>query len=217
MTPAASGALRVGLTGGVASGKSAVARLLAARGAAVRDADDVVASLYAAGMTGARAVEGLFGRGVLSADGSVDRRRLAALVLSDDDRRRRLEAAVHPLVREEVGRWFASLAAPTVAVLEAALLVETGSFRDYHRLVVVSAPLDARRRRALAAGWDADTFDRTVRVQAGDAARAAVADYVVVNGGDAVGLERRVAELWPLLVDDAAAIAGGVTLPPRHG
>src|SRR5512139_2293162 len=118
--------LKVGLTGGVASGKSAVARLLAARGAAVRDADRVVEELYRRGAPGAAAVAGLFGPAALAPDGSVDRGRLADLVLADPNRRRALEAAIHPLVRAELVRWTGALEgaepAPAVAVVEAALL-----------------------------------------------------------------------------------------------
>lgn len=207
--------LRVGLTGGVASGKSALARLLAARGAAVRDADEVVASLYAAGAPGALAVADLFGADLLAADGSVDRGRLGALVLADSGRRRHLEEAVHPFVRGEIARWFAARPPATVAVLEAALLVETGSFRDYHRLIVVTAPLELRRRRALASGWPSEQFERTLAAQADDAARVAVADYVVVNDLDEDALEGKAGRLWTWLVGDARALGDGRPLPPR--
>lgn len=209
--------LRVGVTGGVASGKSALARMLAARGAAVRDADEVVASLYAAGAPGASAVADLFGPDLLAADGSVDRGRLGALVLADGGRRRRLEEAVHPLVRDEIARWWASLPAATVGVLEAALLVETGAFRDYHRLIVVTAPLELRRRRALASGWPAEQFERTLAAQADDAARAAVADYLVVNDAAEKALEEEAARLWTCLLDDVRALRGGRPLPRRRG
>lgn len=212
--------LRVGLTGGLASGKSTLAALLAGRGAAVRDADELVAGLYEPGGAGARVVVELFGSDMLTADGVVDRRRLGALVLRDPARRRRLEAAIHPLARAEIARWFEGLEhrtpPPEVAVLEAALLVETGSWRDYHRLVVVTAPVEVRRARALAAGWPADAIDLVLEAQASDAEREAVADYLVPNDGDGEALLAAAGRLWAALREDAVALASGRLSVPRR-
>ncbi len=117
-------AFRVGLTGGLASGKSTVARRLAAAGLTVVDADRLVAELYRAGQPGAAAVAGALGREFLTADGAVDKGAVARLVFSDRAALERLESAVHPLV----ARRFAEIAAGTegVAVLEATKLVEAG-------------------------------------------------------------------------------------------
>ena len=212
--------LRVGLTGGVASGKSAVARLLAGRGAAVRDADAVVRRLYLPGRRGARAVAKLFGSRVLDAAGGVDHAALAAVVLADDAARRRLEAAVHPLVRADLGRWLRRLGGratvPPVAVVEAALLVETGSYRDYHRLVTVSAAPALRRARALAGGRSEQAFARLAAAQLGDAAREAVADYVVRNDAGVDELRAAVDRLWLALLADAGRLAAGRPLPARR-
>jgi dephospho-CoA kinase len=214
--------LRVGLTGGVASGKSTVAGMLGAKGAQLRDADSVVAELYRPGGEGAEEVGRLFGRAVLSAAGGVDAGALAEVVLHDAAARRRLERAVHPLVRAELARWFAvleGLAVPVpvpVAVAEAALLVETGSFRSFDRLVVVSADAEARRRRALAAGWSSERFERVVAAQLADEAREAVADYVVRNDGSLAALGAAVDDLWALLLEDAAALAAGRPLALRR-
>ena len=205
--------LRVGLTGGLASGKSTLAALLAGHGAAVRDADELVAGLYGPGGAGAGLVAELFGAEMLDAGGAVERRRLGALVLRDPARRRRLETAIHPLVLAEIARWFQDLEGrkppPDVAVLEAALLVETGSWRDYHRLVVVTAPVELRRARALAAGWPADAIDLVLEAQASDTEREAVADYLVVNGGDSEDLVAAADRLWAALSADAAKLASG--------
>jgi len=201
--------LRVGLTGGVASGKSSVAALLAARGAAVRDADALVAELYEPGTMCGRAIAERFGVEVLAANGSVDRRALGRLVLGDTEARRWLESVVHPEVRAAVTGWLerldASLAPPAVAVVEAALLVETGAWEEYDRLVVVTAPLPLRRQRAVAAGWDLDVFERMLAAQLDDAAREAVADYVVCNAGERGALATAAGSLWAHLQDDAAA------------
>jgi len=208
--------LTVGLTGGVASGKSTVARLLAGHGAAVRDADRVVDELYLPGAAGTAAVAGLFGASVLAADGGVDRAALAGCLLADPTRRIALEGAVHPLVRAELARWADALAEsrpePTVAVVEAALLVETGAWRAYDRLVVVTAAAELRRARALAAGWPADRLDLVLAAQLDEAARTAVSDYVLVNDGDRAVLAAQVDGLWARLLADAAALARGETL-----
>ncbi len=196
--------LRVGLTGGVASGKSTLASMLAARGAAVLDADAVVETLYAAGGAGAAAVAALFGNEVLAAGGAVDRARLAERVLGDAEARSRLEAAIHPLVRHCVSDWLAALVSrpdpPRVAVIEAALLVESGAWREYDRLVVVTADEGVRRARALAGGWPPERFDRVLAAQTSDAAREAVAHFVVRNDGAPAELRVDADELWDALL-----------------
>lgn len=206
--------LRVGLTGGVASGKSTVANLLAELGAAVLNADEVVAILYRPTGAGAKKVARWFGRSVLTLDGGVDRRALAGKVLSDPQARRRLEALIHPLVEGEVAKWLDAQAGAStpVAVVEAALLVETGSWRHYHRLVVVEAPLHLRRQRALSAGWSEAAFSAVVAAQLDDAARLAVANYVLPNDGDEVALRARVNRLWQALLADQRQRAAGLPL-----
>ncbi len=186
-----------------------------ALGAAVLDADEVVEAAYRPGGAGAIAVEREFGCGVLGPDGAVNRRALAERVLSDPQARRRLEALIHPLVQGEVANWLhVQAATPTpVAVVEAALLVETGSWRHYHRLVVVEAPLHLRRRRALAAGWSEAAFTAVVAAQLDDAARRAVASYVLRNDGDETILRARVVRLWQLLLADRQRCAAGLPLP----
>jgi dephospho-CoA kinase len=212
--------LKVGLTGGVASGKSTLAGFLSRLGAAVCDADLVVAELYRPGRPGALAVQELFGQGALATDGGVDRDALARLVLANPSARRRLEEAVHPLVRGSVEGWFAALShasvLPGVAVVEAALLVETGAYRDQDRLVVVAAPYEARRTWALAAGWTAKKFAQVVAAQLDDEAREAVADYVIVNDRGPDALERAARELWSFLQEDAGTLAAGAPLPARR-
>ena len=212
--------LRVGLTGGVASGKSTLGRLLERLGAARCDADSVVAQLYRPGRPGAAAVAELFGGRALTSEGGVDHAALAGLVLAEPAARRRLEAAVHPLVRKAIEGWFAALglggAPPAVAVVEAALLVETGAYRDHPRLVVVVAPAASRRAWALAAGWPEERFARVVAAQLDDQDRLAAADYVVPNDGDQEALAGRARELWACLEEDAAALAAGRPLAERR-
>ncbi|MGD1147350.1 MAG: dephospho-CoA kinase [Thermoanaerobaculaceae bacterium] len=212
--------LRVGLTGGVASGKSTLASVLADFGAAVCDADDLVEELYRPGGSGAEAVRDLFGASVFLAGGGVDRKALAGIVLADGTARRRLEAAIHPQVRARVAGWFEGLRRrerpPEVGVVEAALLVETGSYEEYDRLVVVTGPESARRARALAAGWPPERLDAVIAAQLSDVERAAVAHYVVCNDRQRGDLAHAAATLWVLLTEDAARLAEGLPLLERR-
>lgn len=184
---------RVGLTGGLASGKSTVARSLAERGATVIDADRLVAELYEPGEAGARAAAELFGPGVLDGRGAVHRERLAGVVFADPEARLRLERAVHPLVRER----FAGIARGTegVVVLEATLLVEAGYAPDFDLVVTVEADPEARLRRAVARGMEGAEARRRLTAQGNGEARRAAADVVIRNDGDLAELERRVEKL----------------------
>lgn len=182
--------LTVGLTGGLAAGKSTVARLLAERGFTVVDADRLVAELYGPAQLGAEAVQRLFGRSYLRADGAVDRPRLASLVFSDDTARRRLEAAIHPLVRAR----FAEVAGATegVAVLEATLLVEAGYDPDFDLIVTVEAPAELRLARAVARGATEEEARVRLAAQGGSETRRAAAQWAIENNGSAADLKRAV-------------------------
>jgi len=194
----------VGLTGGLASGKSTAARLLAGRGAAVLDADAVVHELYAAGGAGAAAVRDLFGADVLAADGSVDRARLAALITGDPSALGRLNRAVHPLVRRRVAAWLEDLAAaaepPPVAVIEAALLVETGSYRAYDLLAVVWCRPEQQLARALARGVPEARARALLAAQAPIGEKRALADVVIDNSGPPEALAGEVARAWETML-----------------
>jgi len=144
--------LRVGLTGGIACGKSHVLRRLAALGVATLDLDAVAHALMAPGGVTYEEVLASFGRGILGLDGTIDRPRLGAAVFASPDARARLDAIVHPRVREEEGRRAASLEADgrPLLVTDAALLVEAGAHLRFDRLVVVHCPEDEQRRRLVA-------------------------------------------------------------------
>ena len=143
-------AFRIGLTGGLASGKSTVAKRLAEAGFQVVDADEIVAELYAPGQPGARAVAAMFGANYLDKGGAVDKPRLARLVFADDAARATLEAAIHPLVRASFSRLGTAAAGPAdVAparprpfVLEATRLDPPGSRQGSHRTL---APVEGRQ------------------------------------------------------------------------
>jgi dephospho-CoA kinase len=175
-----------------------VARLLADRGAAVFDADELVRELYLPGGSGARAARDLFGDAVLDASGNVDRSRIAEIVFHDADRRRELEALLHPLVREERERRFgqAAWAGAKVAVCEATLLFEAGTEGEYDRVLLVTAPAEERIRRWIERGGTLDDARRRIAAQMSPAEAARRADDVIVNDGSAEALRRQVEEVW---------------------
>ena len=183
----------VGLTGGIAAGKSTVAELLREAGLTVVDADRLVAELYRPGGAGAAIVAELFGDDLLGADGGVDHRRLAEAVFSDPMARRGLEARIHPLVR----RRFAELAAARddVAVLEATLLVEAGYAPDFDLVVTVEADPEVRLRRAMARGLDEASARARLAAQGDGAERRAAADFEIRNDGGRDELARQVQTL----------------------
>jgi dephospho-CoA kinase len=195
--------LTVGLTGGLASGKSTVARWLEELGSTVIDADRVVAELYRPGEPGAEAVRRLFGEVVMDAAGGVDHKKLGALVFSDPEARRRLEAAIHPLVGER----FRSIleAARGIVVMEATLLVETGGADRYDVLVTVEADQELRLRRAVERGVDPESARARLAAQATTEARVARADHVIWNEGSLEALRVKVEALHAALLDRLAA------------
>lgn len=205
-TAAEGSLLRVGLTGGLASGKSTVARMLAERGATVVDADRLVAELYEPGEPGAAKVAELFGEAMLDETGAVDRPAVARHIFADREARRRLEAAIHPLVRERFRR-IADEAGRSdgggVVVLEATLLVEAGYGPDFDRIVTVEADESVRLERAVERGLGEDEARARLEAQGDGAARRAAADVVIDNSGSLEELEARVDELWRELREGA--------------
>jgi dephospho-CoA kinase len=145
--------LRVGLTGGLASGKSFVGEQLASLGCLLIRADEIGRQVQQPGAEAYQGIVGEFGAGILNADGAIDRRRLAAEVFANPARLAKLNALVHPAVRARIDQLIADFAARDphgVAVVEAAILVETGAFRLYDRLIVVIANQEQQIERAMA-------------------------------------------------------------------
>jgi dephospho-CoA kinase len=179
--------LKVGLTGGLASGKSTVAARLRENGIPVLDADLIVHDLYREGSEGARAVAEAFGPEFLTEGGSVDRPKLSAHVFHDPPSLARLNVLIHPLVRAAQAKWFGDLETKgeALGVIEATLLVETGGRRRFDVLVTVSAPADMRLKRAIRRSGETDPNDFVKRMSAqfSDAAREEVADIVIRTEG----------------------------------
>lgn len=186
-------ALRVGLTGGLAGGKSTVAGWLRDAGFTVVDADRLVADLYRPGGQGTALVRQLFGPEAIDAEGGVDRAKVAARVFSDPEARHALEKAVHPLVRER----FAEIAqgAQGVVVLEATLLVEAGYGPMFDFIVTVEADAETRLRRAVARGLDEASARARLVAQGDGKERKEAAHRVIDNCGGLPQLRRQVDEL----------------------
>jgi len=188
--------LRIGLTGGIGSGKSTVAALLAAHGAQVVDADRIARAVVEPGTPGLAAVVAEFGAEVLAADGALDRAALASVVFSDPAARARLDAIVHPLVRARAAELVAAAPADGVVVQDVPLLVETGQAGSFDLVLVVEADQGARVRRLVERGLTVEDARARIAAQATDEQRRAVADVVVPNDGDRSELAARVDRFW---------------------
>ncbi|MEO6951097.1 MAG: dephospho-CoA kinase [Polyangia bacterium] len=202
-----------GLTGGIGSGKSTVARLLATHGAAVIDADRVARDVVEPGTDGLARVVAAFGSGVVDSDGKLDRKAVGVRVFSDEDARRTLNGILHPLIAAETARRIQALAATDVdvTVYEAALLVESGGWRAFDGLIVVESTAALQEQRVV--GRDSISVEdarRRMLSQTSNSERRAAATFVLVNDGSLAALEDKVARLYPLLVS-------GSLHPPDSG
>ena len=187
-------ALRVGLTGGLASGKSTVAGWLRDAGFLVVDADRIVADLYRPGGPGVEAVRGLFGDEAINPDGSVDHAAVGARVFSDPEARRALERVIHPLVRQRFQE-IASQAKESVVVLEATLLVEAGYAPSFDLIVTIEADCEYRLKRAVERGMDEASARARLIAQGDGEIRRAAAHRAIDNSGGLEHLRHQVDEL----------------------
>lgn len=189
----------MGLTGGVGSGKSTVAAMLAARGAFVIDADAIAREVVAPGSEGLEALVAAFGTGVLAEDGSLDRPALAALAFRDEQAREQLNAITHPRIAARTAELMAAAAPGQVLVHDVPLLVELALMPAYDVVVVVDASDATRIRRLESRGMSRDEAERRMAAQATREERLAAADVVVDNEGDLEDLGRQVDQLWAKL------------------
>ena len=188
--------LRVGLTGGIGSGKSTVADSFASHGVPVIDTDVIARDLTAPGGAALAQIRAAFGDTVMQVDGTLDRAALRRRVFADSAARRQLEAILHPRIRQAVEEALATLTAP-YALIVIPLLVETGGYRDLlDRVLVVDCPEDVQIARVMARnGFTRDEVAAILAAQAGRAERLAAADDVIVNTGSPEGLRAEVAAL----------------------
>ena len=196
--------LRVGLTGGIGSGKSAVSSRLAARGAVLIDSDVLAREVVAKGTDGLAEVVAAFGDGVLTAEGELDRPALGRIVFGDEPARRTLEAIIHPLVRARAAEIEAESPAGAIVVHDIPLLVETGQADEFDVVLVVDTPVDVQLERLTSQrGMTETEAKQRIASQASRDDRLAAADLVVDNAGTLADLDRRIDEVWAALQDDA--------------
>ncbi len=192
---------RIGLTGGIGSGKSTVAAMLAHCGAAVVDADAIARALTLPGGAAMPAIAQAFGPSCVAPDGAMDREAMRALVFSDASARLRLQDIVHPLVAQETGRQAAQAWAggARCVVFDVPLLVESGRWRSQVDAVLVvdcSVPLQIERVMARS-GWSREAVEKVIAQQASRAQRLAAADVCLANGDlNLAQLQQQVEEVW---------------------
>jgi dephospho-CoA kinase len=192
--------LRVGLTGGIGSGKSTVGALLAEHGAVVIDSDALAREVVAAGSPGLAAVVDVFGPEVLTAAGELDRAAMGRRVFADPAARVRLEAVIHPLVRRRAAEIEAAAPTDAVVVHDIPLLVETGQAGSFDVVVVVDTPVELQiDRLTRERGMTAEEARSRIDAQASRGERLAVADHVVANDSTPAALREAVDRLWTQL------------------
>lgn len=187
--------LVVGLTGGIGSGKSAVSDRFAERGIAVADADLAARVVVEPGCPALNQISRRHGRGILQADGTLDRKALREVVFANEEERLWLEALLHPLIGDELRRQL-SQAGSRYAVLVSPLLQETGQYKLVDRVLVVDAPEEVRVMRTIARdGGEESTVRAIVKAQMANDQRLAMADDLIMNDSDFAHLDREVERL----------------------
>lgn len=203
--------VRVGLTGGVASGKSTVSAMFAELGAVVIDADLLAREVVARGTPGLAAVVAEFGPEVLTSDGELDRPAVGTIVFADEGRRRALEAIIHPLVRQRGVELEAAASADDVVVHDIPLLAETGQADRFDAVVVVDAPTELQLSRMVELrGMTRAEAEARIAAQATREQRRAIATYLIENTGTLEDLRDRVAEVFRELHPDEGRV------PPKQ-
>ena len=179
--------LKVGLTGGIASGKSTIVRMLAGLGCLTVDADAIVARLYRPGEAGHEAIVRTYGQEILLPDGEIDRKKLANIAFSKPEEAKRLNALIHPLVIAEQARLFREAeerGEDAIYIVEATLLLESGGKQRFDRIVVVDVDPEVQIARAIGRGMTAEEAQRRIAHQMPREERLRYADYVIDNSGD---------------------------------
>ena len=195
----------IALTGGIASGKSTIARRLAEHGAVIVDADQIVRDVQTAGSPVLQQIADAFGEGLLSADGNLDRAALGALVFGDEEALQRLNAIVHPAVRVESQRQFDEAFDANknaIVVYDVPLLAEARAGDVWDLVVVADAPAELRERRLVELrGMDTDTARARIAAQVSDERRRSIADVVINTSGTLEQTRRQADLLWEKLRD----------------
>lgn len=193
---------KVGLTGNIGCGKSTVAKMFKELGAYVVDADKLIHSFYKKGHPVYKKVLETFGEGILNEKGDIDRKKLADVVFSDEEKLRKLEKITHEALYEELKKIEEKLPRDSILILEASLLVEKGSYKKFDKLVVVYAPYEVCKERALRRGIPPEDFERRWQLQMPIEEKVKYADYVIDNSGDFEKTYLQVKEIYKKLKSD---------------
>jgi len=201
--------LLAGLTGGISTGKSTVSGMFEKLGAVIIDADKLAREVVEPGEPALAQIVEEFGRDVLQPDGSLDRKKLGAVIFADAARRKRLEAITHPAIRDRFMRRLAELAArgfDGIVLWDAPVMIETGGHTSMEKLVVVATDEETQCAR-LCARDQIDTAEaqRKIGSQMPVAEKAKLADYVIDNGGDRAATEAQVRDVYAALLRDRDA------------
>jgi dephospho-CoA kinase len=200
--------LRVGLTGGIASGKSTVRALFGELGCYTIDADKVVAELYQPGHAGHRALVETYGRGILREDETIDRVQLANVAFATADSAKKLNALIHPLVvarTNELLDEFERTHADGIAVVEATLMIESGGRERHDKIVIVDVTPEVQIERGVARGLSREEVTRRIANQLPREERLRHADYVIDNSSDVGRLESETRSVYARLLQDLEA------------
>ncbi len=191
--------MRVGLTGGIASGKSTVSAMFAELGAVIIDADAIAREVVALGTPGLAQVAEAFGPGVLTASGDLDRAKVAGIVFTDSEQLSRLEAITHPLIVARIAE-LEHIDDQGLVIHDHPLLVESGSAGTMDRVIVVDVPADLQLKRAVERGMDEADARARIANQATREARLAAATDVIDNSGTLDELRSQVEEIYASLI-----------------
>ena len=199
--PVSERTIRVGLTGGVASGKSTVSAAMAELGAVVIDADALARDVVERGTPGLAQVVEAFGEDLLTPEGDLDRPAMGRLVFADEEARKKLEEIVHPLIYERIVELEGAVPPGGVVVHDIPLLAENGRAGDFDAVVVVDASPEVQLERMIRdRGWSREDAESRMRAQSSREDRLAIATYVIENTGTREDLRRRVAEVYAEVV-----------------
>ena len=193
---------RIALTGNIGCGKSTVGSILRELGAYVFDADRIIHTFYEKGHPVWEEVVRTFGKGILDREGNIDRKKLTKVVFEDEEKLRKLEEITHRALYEYLEREFSKLPEEAIAVVEASLLIEKGTYKRYDKTIVVYAPYEVCRERALKKGFSEEDFEKRWRKQMPIEEKVKYADFVIDNSN---GLERtreRVREVFERIKED---------------
>jgi dephospho-CoA kinase len=202
--------LKVGLTGGIASGKSTISRIFASLGCVTIDADAIVARLYRPGEAGHNVLVEAYGRSILTQSGEIDRKKLADIAFADRDSAQKLNRLIHPLVIDEERRLMSSEETrfpdrDRIFVVEATLLLESGGKERYDKIVVVDLAPETQETRAAMRGVSRPDARRRMKNQMSREDRVRAADYVIDNNGDRRAAEVETHRVYQKLREDLEA------------